>query len=283
MKIRIIQLLILLFASVSYAQQKQIKLSNQRIEAFNSEQGFYQNTIHSIISDNNGYLWVATPNGLVRYDGYSFDYYYHNIENKNALPNNFISSLLNDSKGRLWIGTRGGICIYLTDKEEFIPVEHTIKKEVFIKEDDKKRIWIGGLEKIEIFDASSDNLQKVDKIGEISLTDILKGNVITDVEFLSNSELLVSTSHKIFKIVFNQNDNYSHTVLEVKLDANIKHISEIIKINNSIWLGTQTGLYQTFYENNQLIKVGDYFIEDSKNTAESFDILSLFLDKDSNL
>lgn len=283
MKIRIIQFLILLFASVSYAQQKQIKLSNQRIEAFNSEQGFYQNTIHSIISDNNGYLWVATPNGLVRYDGYAFDYYYHNIENKKSLPNNFISSLLNDSKGRLWVGTRGGLCVYLTDKEEFIPVEHAITKEVFIKEDDNKRIWVGDFYKIEIFDASSDNLQKIDKLGEINLKDILKENLITDVEFLSDSELLVSTSQKIFKVGFNAKDNYSHTVLEVNLDASIKHISEIIKINNSIWLGTQTGLYQTFYENNQLITVGNYFTESSKTTDKSFDILSLFLDKDSNL
>ncbi|WP_083191567.1 ligand-binding sensor domain-containing protein [Formosa haliotis] len=137
MKISLIRFSIFLLTILCYSQEKQVKLSNQRIESFNSKQGFFQNTVHAIISDNNGYLWVATPNGLVRYDGYTFDYYYHNIENQNSLPNNFISSLLNDSKGRLWIGTRGGTCLYLTEKELFIPLENSIQRDVLIKEDSK--------------------------------------------------------------------------------------------------------------------------------------------------
>ncbi|MBP1840098.1 hybrid sensor histidine kinase/response regulator transcription factor [Formosa algae] len=284
MKIRIIRLLIFLCVSFSYAQDKPIKLSNQRIESFNSEQGFFQNTVHSIISDSSGYLWVATPNGLVRYDGYSFDYYYHNIEDKNSLPNNFVSTLLNDSKGRLWIGTRGGVCLYLTDKEEFILVDQSIQKDLFIKQDNQNRIWVGDAHKIKVYDSTSEDLQHPNKIAEIDVSHVLNESIITGVEFLSNSELLVATTQNIVKVDINEDDNYAITVLELSIDANIGNIKEILKVNNSIWIGTTSGLYQTFYENGQLLTVGSYFTKgDTEISASRFDIQALFLDKDKNL
>ncbi|MDO6792061.1 two-component regulator propeller domain-containing protein [Tamlana sp. 1_MG-2023] len=280
MKVRVIQFLIFLFVCFSFAQKKQIKLSNQRIESFDSEQGFFQNTVHAIVSDANGYLWVATPNGLVRYDGYSFDYYYHNIGDKNSLPNNFISSLLTDSKGRLWIGTRGGVSIYLADKELFLPVENSIQKDVFIKEDDQNRIWIGGSHKIQIYDTASEDLQVTSKLGEIDLANVLDVSFITDLEFLSKSELLVSTSDKIFKVDVNENENYSVGILELALDASISNIKEILKVNNSIWIGTFSGLYQTFYENGKLLTIGGYFDENDKSSNSiKGNIQSLYLDK----
>lgn len=133
MRVMVIHLLAFLFLIFGNAQEKSIKLSNQRIESFNSEQGFYQNSVNDIVSDAEGYLWIATPNGLVRYDGYTFDYYYYNQEQIETLPNNHISNLLSDSSGKLWIGTRGGLCVYLTDREKFIPVDNTIRNEAFIK------------------------------------------------------------------------------------------------------------------------------------------------------
>ncbi|MBU2950863.1 response regulator [Tamlana agarivorans] len=285
MKVRVIQFLIFLFVCFSFSQNKQLKLGNQRIESFASEQGFFQNTVHAIVSDASGYLWVATPNGLVRYDGYTFDYYYHNIENKNSLPNNFISKLLTDSKGRLWIGTRGGVCLYITDKELFLPVENSIKKDGFIKEDGQSRIWVGGAQKIQIFDGSSDDLPTIVKLGEIDLTNILEESVIRDIEFLSNSELIVSTSKKIYKVDYNANDNYSVGVLELSLDENITRINSVTKINNSIWIGTYTGLYQTFYENSKLLNVGSYFTgrNDDDGDSAAYNIQSLYIDKSKDL
>ena len=74
---------------------------NQRIETFGNQEGFFQNTVKAITSDKNGYLWFSTPNGLIRYDGYTFENYYHEPENPASIPNNFIENLLNDSNGRL--------------------------------------------------------------------------------------------------------------------------------------------------------------------------------------
>lgn len=99
-------LLLLLLPVLIHSQNKiNIKSGSQRIERFIDEQGFNQNTVSAIISDSYGDLWFGTPNGLVKYDGYLFEYFYHDVEDKKSIPNNYIANLLNDSQGRLWIDT----------------------------------------------------------------------------------------------------------------------------------------------------------------------------------
>ncbi len=269
--------------SFNYAQTKNVRYSNQRIEFFKSEQGFYQNTIHAIISDSKGYLWIGTPNGLVKYDGYSFDYYYHNYEDPESLINNYISHLFTDSKGRLWIGTREGLCLYLTDTEQFIPIEKSTKKVLFIKEDSNNRVWVGDDNKIEVYYSGYDALDKVDKISEINLEKQLGGKAITDLEFNPSSGLLVATNNKVFKLDFNEKENYTFGILELQIDSNINNIKKILKVDNSLWIGTNSGLYQTFQENSRLITVGSHFNSEKEGFKTPYNILSLYLDKEKKL
>lgn len=283
MKRSLIYLLTFLSVSFSDAQIKNVQPSNQRIESFNSEQGFNQNTVSAIISDSNGYLWIATPNGLVRYDGYSFEYYYQDYENQQSLINNYVSHLLSDSKGRVWIATREGINVYLTDKERFLPLSNAIKKAIFIKEDAKNRVFVGNSKTIEVYYSGHDDLEKIDKITEINLEKVLGENNITDIEFYSDSELLVATNSKIYKVDFNENANYTIGILELQLDKSIDNIKKILKVDNSLWIGTNSGLYQTFHENSRLITVGSHFTVNSESSEQEYDILSLYLDTEKKL
>jgi len=68
--------------------------------------GFPYFAIHAIHQTRDGYLWLATDEGLVRFDGVQFTPFDEN--NTNAITHNDISSLAEDSAGNLWIGTRGG-------------------------------------------------------------------------------------------------------------------------------------------------------------------------------
>lgn len=283
MKVKTIQLLIYFLLGLTYAQEINLKPSNQRIESFNNEQGFFQNTVNAIVSDSEGYLWIATPNGLVKYDGYSFEYYYYNHGDDKSLPNNYISNLLSDSQGRLWIGTRGGLCIYLTDKEQFIPIPNSSKREIFIKKDSKERIWVGYNNKLDIYSSIDNALDKVNKVAEINFKNAFKGQQITDIAFLSDSELLVSTNHKLYKVDFNEKFNYSIGILELTKDSGIDFIKKIIRVDNSLWIGTKAGLYHTFYENNRLITLGAYFNSENGYFNQKCEILSLYLDKEKKL
>ncbi len=83
-------------------------------------QGFYVNTgsgfvrttipaynsiaVNAIEEDFSGNIWIATNDGLIKWDGSSFS----TLNVANGLPNRKITSVMRDSKRKLWIGTRGG-------------------------------------------------------------------------------------------------------------------------------------------------------------------------------
>jgi signal transduction histidine kinase/ligand-binding sensor domain-containing protein/DNA-binding response OmpR family regulator len=284
MKIRVLPFFVFLFLSFTYAQENKIVPSNQRIESFNSVQGFYQNTVNKIVADAKGYLWIATPNGLVKYDGYSFDYYYHDHANKDSLPNNFIVHLLSDSSGRLWIVTKEGLCIYLTDEEKFINIKrNAFLKEAFLKEDPKKRIWVANKSNLTIYKSETNSLDKVNKLAEINLGKELKGKQIIDIEFISGSEIIVSTEFNIYILNLNESADFTIKLTELKFDNEIKKIKKIKKIDNSIWIGTSSGLYQTFYENDRLITLKTHLNLNKSDLDKKCEIISLYRDKDKNL
>lgn len=71
------------------------------------KEGLIQSTVKQIEEDKYGNLWLATNNGLSKFNGKQFE----NITTTNGLPSNEITSLLfaNDV---LYIGTRKGLCSY---------------------------------------------------------------------------------------------------------------------------------------------------------------------------
>ena len=54
-------------------------------------------------------IWIATEDGLNRYDGAKFITYKHDPENEYSLCHNYVRVLYEDSKGRLFVGTYNGI------------------------------------------------------------------------------------------------------------------------------------------------------------------------------
>jgi ligand-binding sensor domain-containing protein/signal transduction histidine kinase len=82
-------------------------------------------TIYSILQDTQGFLWLGTATGLLRYDGYTFKRYTHNPFDSTSLSGDFIWSVCEDSSGDLWIGTSGrGLNRYVRSEERFIRYTH---------------------------------------------------------------------------------------------------------------------------------------------------------------
>ena len=79
-----------------------------RFERLTLEDGLSQNTVFAVLQDHQGFLWVATQDGLDRYDGYNFTVFKNDPQNDNSLSLSSIISLFEDRKGMLWIGTWGG-------------------------------------------------------------------------------------------------------------------------------------------------------------------------------
>ncbi|WP_100616006.1 hybrid sensor histidine kinase/response regulator transcription factor [Confluentibacter citreus] len=92
-------------------------------EHVNYDNGFPQSMISSIEQTENGFIWIGTENGLVRYDGYSFLRYVRDINKKNSISNNHINVIYEDVDKNLWIGTNNGINYFDKKKNTFLGVD----------------------------------------------------------------------------------------------------------------------------------------------------------------
>ena len=96
-------------------------------------------------AENKNFLWIATCDGLNRFDGENFKIY----KRENGLTENNIETLFFDSEGFLWIGLKtGGVDIYDPQKEKFSHLNQFISEKVpsrviTIMEDSGKNIWLG--------------------------------------------------------------------------------------------------------------------------------------------
>lgn len=77
-----------------------------RFDSWTTDNGLPQNSISSIIQTRDGYLWLATFDGLVRFDGVQFKVF--NKSNTKGLSTNRFTALYEDKDGTLLIGTNDG-------------------------------------------------------------------------------------------------------------------------------------------------------------------------------
>ena len=69
-------------------------------------------TINAFVQDSIGYVWIATGNGLCRYNGQLYYYYQNEPDNPSSLPDNRIHALHTAPDGVLWIVSDSGISTY---------------------------------------------------------------------------------------------------------------------------------------------------------------------------
>jgi len=82
-------------------------LANYGRQTWVMENGLPQNTVQALVQTRNGFVWLGTEAGLVRFDGNSFTVFDQN--STPALPGNDVRCLLETNDGALWIGTSEGL------------------------------------------------------------------------------------------------------------------------------------------------------------------------------
>ena len=80
-------------------------------ERLATDEGLSSNKVNDITQDDYGFLWIATSDGLNRFDGTEVVKYYHQ-ENANSIPHNYVFCLKKLPGNYLAIGTQAGLCIY---------------------------------------------------------------------------------------------------------------------------------------------------------------------------
>lgn len=118
-------------------------------EVWQIEQGLPENTVETIVQTRDGYLWLGTQEGLVRFDGVTFTVF--NKKNTAAFKDNVVESLYEDPDGSLWIGTNGGLNRYKEGKFTVYTTQDGLSSDriLSITGDREGNVWIatngGGL------------------------------------------------------------------------------------------------------------------------------------------
>ena len=88
-------------------------------KTLDAHNGLTISQINCILKDSRGYIWLGTPAGLYRYDGYTFHSFQCNSQDGSSLPDSYIISIQETLEGTLWIETAAGFCIYHPQGENF--------------------------------------------------------------------------------------------------------------------------------------------------------------------
>lgn len=91
-----------------------------RFGIVDGDDGLPSTEISGIAQDREGYLWLATGDGLARYDGADFKVWRYDPRDPHSLPGNAVQALYIDSEDRIWISAEGhGVSVLDGARQQF--------------------------------------------------------------------------------------------------------------------------------------------------------------------
>jgi signal transduction histidine kinase/ligand-binding sensor domain-containing protein/DNA-binding response OmpR family regulator len=256
------------------------------------EQGLSDGFVENIMQDNKGFIWVATRDGLNKYDGYEFTTYRHDSDNPQSLPNNYINCMHQDNNGNIWIGTNGGgVCLYIYKDDKFtrhpegLDLSTNTGGNVIWKilQDEQGVIWIATQGGFYCYDP----LKKQTRIFSPNslIPNTISDYAIKDFTFDSRNNIWIATE----KQGLNMYDPYTNEFQHYKsIPGNPLSISgnELTAISNEksnrIWLGTNNKGISCIDLNTQKVAFVE-LVRDINKIINNYYVSSLVVDKYDNL
>jgi signal transduction histidine kinase/ligand-binding sensor domain-containing protein len=274
---------------------------------FGMEEGLPQNSVNDIVQADNGYIWLATFGGLVRFDGHRFRTY--NRSNTEGMDYDRVVSIFEDSNNNIWGASEQGVVKLTKDKATSYSIDKrtTSASAGWIKEDKEGRIW-GALngnfylqknnqfERQMLFEVDGEKFQKIsadttgailymDKIVAKSYKDTLykildlrekiESNIISLIEYPENSGVFfIGTS--------------GNGVLKLK-DEEVTFLGRDLGLNNKDILGfyedRKNRLWIYSYEGILINEGSEFqtFRMDGEDQNFDIQIRSMFEDNEGNL
>lgn len=185
----------------------------------------------SVAQDTEGYIWIGTRLGLVRYDGYSKNFYRNDMNRPHAFSSSDIKCLAVGPDGRIFAGSFFGLNTF-DKRTQTVEITH-FEGNDFVRAvhfDKQGRLWIG-----------TDNglyLQAVSE-EEILFRQVPRGRILEIEETYEGEVIIVTQENGIF--IINKEGNCS----QLKDSEQLSPTTALCDADGSIWIGTnRKGLYQ---------------------------------------
>ena len=231
--------LVFLFPSIL-----QVQAQTGTIQAFLPPEVGSPGHVNNLIKTADGFLWIATQEGLFRYDGYKLLPHRPAPEGSTSIPNAFIWTLFEDHQEQLWLGTYGsGLARYDRTTGKFfhypLPAEERETQSVrTITEGPNHQLWIGTEQGIWQFDPTNDQFSPVEQPEDTPLT------IINSFHFLDEDHLLVGAQEGALIYQLSEEQWLEVVVAD-------RGVATIDTLQGKLWLGTYNGLL-----------VGEYYTAD---------------------
>ncbi|MEO8365717.1 MAG: ATP-binding protein [Pseudoxanthomonas sp.] len=213
-----------------------------RFRVLGAADGLPNTTIPALARDRAGYLWVATHDGLARYDGVGFKVWRHDPEDPASLPGNIVQALHIDDRDRIWVATEnGGMSMLGADRGGFIHyrlAEHPQmgSDDVFAITSHGDALWFGGF---------GGGLCRLDADGKFthfsaSATDVdsLPSNDVLSLAFDQKGMLWIGTIAGLANFD-------GHAVRRVGFPQDrLPIIYSLVADGSSLWVGASDGMYR---------------------------------------
>ncbi len=156
---------IVLISCPGQAQTKYLS-GNYWIENYGKKEGLPEDVVIDVIQDRKGYMWIATPYNMVRFDGYQFKVY----SSHKQFPDlyiHFAAGMVQDAEGIIWMPTiEKGLFSFdpATGKFSRFFAEATINplsnnKVTAIIPDDDDNLWVGTADGLNLLTKNSGRIE----------------------------------------------------------------------------------------------------------------------------
>ncbi len=222
---RVILLSITFFLNMKLAMAQNDRMQFQRLSA---SDGLSQSCVIDMVQDKAGLLWLATQDGLNRYDGYSFRYFEKYFEDITAPKFSRLGRLAIDGPGDLWLISNGGVVQkrdHLTGKFHLLS---QIKKASCLFSDAAGNIWVGTV---------GNGVYQYD-VRTKSFRFFTISDDIYDFLQISDSRFLIASGNRIMEINLK-----AKTLKRIPVQADTITSFSSIKQDKegNIWCGTHSG------------------------------------------
>lgn len=141
-------LFLVLFPNLLFAQ-----LNSDNLVQYKEKDGVPAMQVNKVMADRHGFIWIATNNGLARFDGYEFKRFYFNPNDTNSMHGLVTWSLFEDRSGLVWVGAGPAFLNSydpVTKKFRQHPFDHLLKRvsntEIDVRDiaqDSRGRLYFG--------------------------------------------------------------------------------------------------------------------------------------------